>query len=150
MFGTALVSLPSSRLRVVSDLNIKCTHTRLSHMIFKVRKRSMGQRHVCYSVHRDGGSLYDVTSCLAVWSHVPSEGGLCLWSRVPSKGVSLIETPLDRDPPVHRPLWKRPLDRDPSWTETPLMVKSGRYTSYWNAFLLQAVNGLLKDLQIKD
>ena len=27
-------------------------------------------------------------------------------------------------------------DRLP-WTETPLMVKSGRYASYWNAFLLR-------------
>ena len=58
-----------------------------------------------------GGGLYDVTSCLAVWSHVPS-GGLCLWSHVPpgggvflsrrgglSGGASVRETPLDRDPP---------------------------------------------------
>ena len=28
-------------------------------------------------------SLYDVTSCLAAWSPVPSRG-LCLWSHVPS------------------------------------------------------------------
>ena len=37
--------------------------------------------HVCYSVHRRQGSLYDVTS----WSHVPS-AGLCLWPHVPSGG----------------------------------------------------------------
>ena len=30
---------------------------------------------VSHSVH--GGALYDVTSCLAAWSHVPSRG-LCL------------------------------------------------------------------------
>ena len=30
-------------------------------------------------------SLYDVTSCLAAWSHVPS-WGFCLWSHVPSMG----------------------------------------------------------------
>ena len=34
------------------------------------------------------GSLYNVTSCLAVWSDVPS-GGLCLWSHVPSGGGGL-------------------------------------------------------------
>ena len=33
-------------------------------------------------------SLYDVTSFLATWSHVPC-GGLCLWSHVPSRGVSV-------------------------------------------------------------
>ena len=31
------------------------------------------------------GGLYDVTSCLTAWSHVPS-GGLCAWSHVPSWG----------------------------------------------------------------
>ena len=59
------------------------------------------------------GSLYDITSCLADWAHVPWRGlsvsgpmllpgGLCLWSHVPSRGlcrhvpsreVSLTETP---------------------------------------------------------
>ena len=124
---------------------------------------------VCLSLcTRDDGLLYDVTSCLAAWSHVPSEGrgslalvpcsfqrGLCLGSHVPSGGSlsrgSRWQTPpeqrspgerppLDRDlPPGERP----PLDRDlppgqrpPSWTETPFMVKSGRYASYCNAFLL--------------
>ena len=71
-----------------------------------------------------GGSLYDVTSCLADWSHVHSGESLCLvlcyfW------GVSLTETPLDRDPPD-----RDSLDRDP-----PHTLKSGRYASYWNAFL---------------
>ena len=44
------------------------------------------------------GSLYDVTFCLAAWSHVPSRGGLC--------PGTLTEIPLDGDTP-------RPLDRDP-------------------------------------
>ena len=35
------------------------------------------QACVCHSVHW-GGGLYDVTSCLAAWSHVPSRGSLCL------------------------------------------------------------------------
>ena len=51
---------------------------------------------VSHSVHRGKGSLYNVTSCLAAWPHVPS-GGLCLWSHVPSRG-SLGGLP-DRDPP---------------------------------------------------
>ena len=49
------------------------------------------------------GSLYDVTSCLVVWSHVPS------W------GVSLTETHLDRDPPGQR---ETPVGQRPLWTET--------------------------------
>ena len=79
---------------------------------------------VCQSVHR-GRGIYDVTSCLDAWSHVPSmEKGLCLWSHVTSwslclwshvisgslcfwchasSGVSLTET-----------LWtKTSLDREP-------------------------------------
>ena len=69
------------------------------------------------------------------------------------------EAPLDRDPTRQRPIGQRsPLDRDPPgqwpprqripWTETPptetppyrdpsptRTVTSGRYASYWNAFL---------------
>ena len=41
--------------------------------------------HLSVSHSVQGGSLYDVTSCLAAWSHVPSGGGLCLWSHVPSR-----------------------------------------------------------------
>ena len=37
---------------------------------------------------RGGGSLYDVTSFPAAWSHVPSRG-LCPWSHVPFRGVSV-------------------------------------------------------------
>ena len=44
---------------------------------------------VCQSVHR-GRGIYDVTSCLDAWSHVPSmEKGLCLWFHVPSGAVSV-------------------------------------------------------------
>ena len=81
--------------------------------IFTSLKRSLGQgnvfTHVCHSVHEGRESMYDVTSCLAAWSHVPSRGYLSL------------------DPPGQR------------WTETPLSrtIKSGRYTSYWNAFLFE-------------
>ena len=51
---------------------------------------------------------------------------LCLWSHVPSWGVSLIETPLNRDPlekdaPGQRP----PLDRDPPYRDWLMKLKSG-------------------------
>ena len=104
MFGTALVSLPSFRLRVVSDLNIKCTH-----IIFAASKRNLGQGtvlHLFVCSWGRRGSLYDITSCLAVWFYVLSEGGLCLWSHVLSGGVlcsfqgegSLFRGLPDRDP----------------------------------------------------
>ena len=63
------------------------------------------------------------------------------------KGVSLTETPLDRDPPPRqRPPGQRdhldrdPLNRDPLDRETPLdrdsqTVMSRWYSSHWNAFL---------------
>ena len=55
--------------------------------IFTARKRSLGQgnifRSMCHSVQ---GGVFDATSCLAAWSHVPSRGGLCPWSHVPSGG----------------------------------------------------------------
>ena len=90
------------------------------------RKRSLRQGNVFTSVCQSfcsGGSLYDVTSCLAAWCHAPfarvslwshvlSRGCLCVWSHIPS-GEGLCSgggspwtedpTPLDRDPP----------DRDP-------------------------------------
>ena len=65
-----------------------------STYIFTTGKRSWGkvmfsQACVSHSVQSgEGGSLYNVTFCLAAWSHVPS-GGLCLWSNVPSRGRSL-------------------------------------------------------------
>ena len=77
--------------------------------------------------------------------------GVCQSFCSQGEGVSLTETPLDRDPPRQRPPWtETPLDRDP-WTETLLhlyrepldrdppptiTVESGQYASYWNSFLL--------------
>ena len=56
--------------------------------VFIACKRSLGQGNVfapvCHSVQ--GGSLYDVTSCLAAWSHIPSGGSL---SRGSLSGVSV-------------------------------------------------------------
>ena len=72
------------------------------------------------------------------------QGDLCLWFYVPSRGsLSRGLSPWQRPPRQRDPL---PPDRDPPSprTETPLlpgqrppcMVKSGRYASYLNAFLL--------------
>ena len=50
------------------------------------------QACVSHSVH--GGHLYDVTSCLAIWYHVPSGGSQSL---VPSEAPEQKLPPLDRD-----------------------------------------------------
>ena len=67
------------------------------------------------------------------------------------EGVFVRETLLDRDPPNRDPSWtENPprMDRDPPYGQKPpgqrpdrqkpppCMVTSGRYASYWNAFLL--------------
>ena len=73
------------------------------------------------SGQRGGGSLYDVTSCLAAWSHVPSGGSLCLWSHVPLRGSLSKEGLPDRDPSRQRPpQTKNPLDRDPCKQRPPI------------------------------
>ena len=89
------------------------------------------------------GDLYDITSILAVWSHVPSGGSLSLvpcsfqgvsLSLVPCscQGVSLSLVPCSFQGRIS--LTKTPRQRPP-WTEIPCTVKSGWYASYWNAFL---------------
>ena len=46
---------------------------------FTTGKQNLGQGNVFIGVCLStGGFLYDVTSCLAVWSHVPSGGSLYL------------------------------------------------------------------------
>ena len=99
--------------------------------IFTTRKRSLGQgnvfTHVYHSGYKEGGGLYDVTSYLAAWSHVPFGWG-DLWSHFPSRraggslsrGVSLTKIPRTENPP-------------------PSTVKSRRHASYWNAFLFTYV-----------
>ena len=95
-------------------------HTSIFTVKFPVitaRKRSLGQGNVftsiCHTVHRVG-TMYDITCCLAVWSHVRSGESL-----PPSMGVY-----------VGRGLSLVSL----SW-RPPYTVKSGRYASYLNAFL---------------
>ena len=69
-------------------------------------------------------------------------------TEIPLDRDTLYRAPLDRDPqrPLERDSWtetpKRPLDRDPPaqrppCTETPRMVRSRQYASYWNAFLFK-------------
>ena len=72
---------------------------------------------VCFShsVHREEGSLCDVTSCLAARPHVPPEGGLCLWSHVPS-GKSLSGMFLSR---VSLSMSRGSLSERTPWTEIP-------------------------------
>ena len=104
---------------------------------------------VCQSFCSQGGSLYDVTPVwLAGPMFLPGGSlvsgpmfllGVCFWSHVPCgvsvwgvggsvQGVSVRETPLDRNPP----------ERDP----ISCLVKSGRYTSYSNAFLFEILGVL--------
>ena len=47
-----------------------------------------------------GGYLYDVTSCLAAWSHVPSGKGVSVPGPMFRGGVSVRELSLDRDSPI--------------------------------------------------
>ena len=63
------------------------------------------------------GSLCNVTSCLTTWSHVPSRGSL-YW-RISVQGVYV----------------QGGLCPGVSVWEISVPVKSGRYASYWNAFL---------------
>ena len=88
--------------------------------IFTARKRSLGEGNVftrvCHSF-QGRRSLYDITSCLADWSYVPSRGvsvsghmfllrgylsrrGSLLGWGLLSKGVSVRETPQTEMPPL--------------------------------------------------
>ena len=62
---------------------------------------------------------------LPVWPHVPSRGVSVQWGLCPGGG-SLCPGGSDLCPGV----------QGVSVRETPRMVTSGRYSSYWNAFLL--------------
>ena len=76
------VCLPDPTVNRMTDAcrNITFPHLLLRTVIITARKRSLGQGNIftgmCQSFCPWGreGSLYDVTSCLAAWSHVPSRG----------------------------------------------------------------------------
>ena len=57
----------------------------------------------------------------------------------PGQKPILDRDPLDRDSPGHRPPGHRPPRQGP-----PRMVTSGRYASYWNAFLFCLKNLLTR------
>ena len=68
--------------------------------------------------------LYNITSCMSAWFHVPSRGSVSGDSL--STRVCLTETP-----------WTlTPRQRSITMDTDPATVKSVWYTSYWNAFLL--------------
>ena len=113
--------------------------------IIIARKRSLGQgnvftpvclltgwRMMSFPVWRPGPmfilGVYDVTSCLVVWPHVPpgGEGFLC------QEGVSVKRGLCQEGVSVMNP--------------PPYVVVSGRYASYWNAFLFFVNN--ITDKQI--
>ena len=116
-------------------------------VIFTARKRSLGQGNVftcvCHSVYWWGGIsvwCHFLSDCLVpcsfgrvsvsgpmslLGSLCPGEGAVCL-------GVSLCRGSLSRGS-----LSGRPPNRDPR------TVKSGQYTSYWNAFLLCTISSYL-------
>ena len=76
----AIESPQSARFLAVCQ-KVHNAYSKLPWLI-TVRKRSLGQGNVFKSMYQSfcsqGGSLYDVTSCLAAWFHVPSGGSLCL------------------------------------------------------------------------
>ena len=104
-----------------------------------------------------GWSLYDFTFCLAAWSHDPL-GGLCPWSHVSSRGVypggslskglSMSGRSLSLVPCSFQVGLYLGESLSKGWSMSgvlcpgglcrktrPLNQKSGRYASYWNAFL---------------
>ena len=68
-----------TQLKVSVSVSFLLSGSSVGRGVITARKRSLGQGNdftgVCLST---GGSLYDVTSCLAAWSHVPSRGPLSL------------------------------------------------------------------------
>ena len=97
---------------------------------------------MCFHPRGEGGSLHDVTSCLAICSHVPSRGvsnpgpmfllgGLCPGGLCPG-GVSVHRVSVQWGY-VHGGLCRRGME-----TLSPLPnQKSGRYASY---YLLQMIS----------
>ena len=90
-------------------------------ILFISRKWSLRQGNIFTGVCLSMGSLYDVTSCLAAWSHIPSRSlPFSQCSNVPSRG-SLSRERVSVGGCLCR--------------EIPQTQKSGRYASHWNAFL---------------
>ena len=89
-------------------------------LLFIARKRSLEKGNVltrvCHSVHGGGGSLYDVSSCLAPLVPCSFGGGAVSGPMFLPRGVE---------------------KKQPCWTETPYWTKTPRTASDWNAFLLK-------------
>ena len=82
--------------------------------LITARKRSLGQGNIFRRMFLSvgGGSLYDVTSCLAAWSHVPSRGSLvtCSFGGTLSWGGGSVQGDCQEEPPS-------PSDRGPLYGE---------------------------------
>ena len=120
-----------------SDMKLLITETSIS--LFVTARNEVGARlcftRVCVSVHREGlcPSMYHR-------SHdqrgVSVHGGLCLGGSLPGGGGS-VHGSLSRESLCPGgSLSGGSLSRGVSVRETPHTVMRGRYTSYWNAFLL--------------
>ena len=92
------------------------------------------------------GTLYDVTTCLAAWSHVPSGGSLSLHAHSGGSVQGSVSGGLCPGGSMSRGSLSGGLclggvsvqgDSIPKQRSLPGAVKSGRYTSYWNVFLFQ-------------
>ena len=102
----------------------------LEFYTFTASKWSLGEGNIftgiCKSFCPQGGSLYDVTCCLAAWFHVPS-GDLCPWSHVPTRGLYPGGVSVQGGLCPRGGLFPR---RSPPWNQ-----KSRQHASYWNTFL---------------
>ena len=142
----------SGKDRTCSDFKMEklhCTGRKLIiYLIVTVRKQSLGRGTIFLPVCLfTGGSLYDVTSCLAAWSHVPSGGSLSLvtcsfgglYLGVSVQGVSvwgsLSGGSLSRGFLSGGSLSRRVS----SWQRTHHTVRSRRYACYSNAFLFDDI-----------
>ena len=84
---------------------------------------------MCHSAHREGGLYTSIHHRPNDQGGSLSRGDLCPWGSL-SKGVSVQRIS------VQGISVKGSLSRGVSVRETPRTVTSGRYASYWNAFLL--------------
>ena len=102
------------------------------------------------SVNR-GGSLYDVTACLAAWSHVPSGGSLSMdvsaWG-VSVQGVSVWGVSVQGGGsvwgvsvwgvtvPIKTPQTETPRQKPPTLAETPLYCEERAVRILLECFLV--------------
>ena len=88
-----------SNRTVFNKFYIKCFFWKFlsSFEIFTAPQRSCGKVMLSQVFVCPRGCVYDVTSCLATWCHIPSGGGVCLldggstyWRGLPIRGLSTL------------------------------------------------------------